>query len=250
MIATPAWIELIPLKTVDSTNTYASILAQSGQAPGGCVWALQQTAGRGRHGRSWESPPGNLYCSMIIPQTDLNALAQLSFVTSLAAAQTLNSFLSRPRCQTKWPNDVVVETRKIAGVLIETVPQRPCCILGIGINVLTRTAGQKPCTTLCDLTPDPIDVPYVLERFLAVFDHWYHRWQIHGFNTIRPLWLENAFLWNQQITMQVQTTHATLKGKFETIADDGTLGLRSLDGQRIDWIRLAEMVLPESTECY
>ena len=239
----PAWISLIPLETVGSTNSYAATLAREGSRIGSCVWALEQTAGRGRYNRSWVSPRGNLYCSLILPEIDPDALAQLSFVTSLAITLTLNALLqSDYRCQTKWPNDVVVDRRKIAGILIESVPQRPCCVLGVGVNVLTVPEGDKPWSALADLSSRKVVVSDVLDRFLAAFDLWYHRWRLHGFSVIRPLWLENAVLWKQTITLRLQTNQSLLRGRFETIADNGDLGLRSLKG--LEWIRLAEMVEP------
>ena len=239
----PAWISLIPLETVGSTNSYAATLAREKSPFGSCVWALQQTNGRGRYNRSWASPPGNLYCSLILPEINPDALAQLSFVTSLAITLALNPLLqSHLRCQTKWPNDVLVDKRKIAGILIESVPQRPCCVLGVGVNVLTIPELNKPWTALARLSSQKLTVSNVLERFLDAFDLWYHRWRLYGFSSIRPLWLKNTLLWKQTITLRLQTNHSLLRGKFETIADNGDLGLRSFKG--LQWIRLAEMILP------
>ncbi len=135
--------------SLGSTNDEARRLAQAGAAHGTVVAARQQTAGRGRVGRSWVSPPGNLYLSVLLRlDLPLARLAELSFVAALAVADMVDSFLPPDfRAALKWPNDVLVEGAKISGILIEQ--GETATIVGIGVNVGHCPTGTPyPVTSL------------------------------------------------------------------------------------------------------
>src|SRR5882724_13282357 len=106
--------------TVSSTNDVARDLAASGQPEGVCVIAREQTAGRGRQGRSWSSPPGEgLYISLILrPQVTASAAAMITLAAAVAVAETLTLDF-QAAADIKWPNDVLVKGRKICGILVE-----------------------------------------------------------------------------------------------------------------------------------
>ena len=132
------------LKETDSTNTAASALAQQGAEHGTVVAADRQTAGRGRLGRSWFSPPGaNLYCSVILRRTpgdrQWEDLGWLPLVSAVAAARAIRT-LTDLHPVLKWPNDVLIGQRKVGGLLCEggTSGQRAYVVVGVGINVNTR----------------------------------------------------------------------------------------------------------------
>ncbi len=120
------------LRAVDSTNTRARELAEQGAPHGALVTATEQTAGRGRQGRTWVGPPGSaLLMSLIVRDHD----ALLPLRAGLAVADVADA-----RARVKWPNDVLVDGRKVAGVLVEGRPQEGWAVLGIGVNVAVAVA--------------------------------------------------------------------------------------------------------------
>ena len=130
--------------TLTSTNDEARRLARAG-APGGTpdcivVWSDAQTAGRGRQGRVWSSPPGNMYLTALLrPDKRLADLPQMSFVTAIAVAETVACFAPNADITLKWPNDVLVGGAKIAGILLETeiaaTTSDTALLVGCGLNV-------------------------------------------------------------------------------------------------------------------
>jgi BirA family biotin operon repressor/biotin-[acetyl-CoA-carboxylase] ligase len=124
------------LRETDSTNERARELAGAGAPHGTLVTASAQTAGRGRQGRRWEAPPGTaLLCSLIVRRYD----ALLSLRAGLAVAETAGG-----AALVKWPNDVLLDRRKVAGVLVEGRPQDGWAVVGIGVNVAVEPAALGP----------------------------------------------------------------------------------------------------------
>jgi biotin-[acetyl-CoA-carboxylase] ligase BirA-like protein len=142
---------LLDLATVGSTNDVARNLAEAGEPAGLFVRAERQTAGRGRHGRSWQSPPGNLYASLLLRPTRPPAeVASLSLVAALALAEAIERVSNgRIAPRLKWPNDLQVKAAKLAGILLEmSADGRGGCawlIMGIGVNLgaLERSALSR-----------------------------------------------------------------------------------------------------------
>ena len=114
----PPGYALIALDEAGSTNDEAKGRAADGAPDGTVVWARMQQAGRGRRGRSWASPPGNLYFSVVLrPACKARSVAQLSFVAALAVHDLVDELLpGRARC--KWPNDILVDGGKVAGIVL------------------------------------------------------------------------------------------------------------------------------------
>ena len=124
------------LRVTDSTNARARALAAAGAPHGTLVTATEQTAGRGRQGRSWAGPPGGaLLLSVIVREFD----ALLPLRAGLAVAD-----VAHPHAQVKWPNDVLIKGRKIAGILVEGRPQEGWAVVGIGVNVAVDLADLPP----------------------------------------------------------------------------------------------------------
>jgi BirA family biotin operon repressor/biotin-[acetyl-CoA-carboxylase] ligase len=154
------------LRRTDSTNERARALATSGAPHGTLVTALEQSAGRGRQGRTWTAPPGRaLLCSLVLRNPPrLVPLAAGVAVASVAGADA----------QLKWPNDVLIERRKVAGILVEGRPQERWAVLGIGLNVAVRMSDlpdelRDRAGTL-GLEPDAVEG--VLERLLEALELW------------------------------------------------------------------------------
>jgi len=122
----------------DSTNTRARELAAAGAPHGTVVTAAEQSAGRGRQGRTWTAPPGKalLYSAVVRPLEDRHTLLPLAVPLAVCeAAEQLNPDLD---CKVKWPNDIHVKGRKLAGVLIEARPQDGWAVLGVGLNLFVE----------------------------------------------------------------------------------------------------------------
>jgi BirA family transcriptional regulator, biotin operon repressor / biotin---[acetyl-CoA-carboxylase] ligase len=129
-------------RTTDSTNERAKDLALAGAPHGTLVTAGEQTAGRGRQGRSWVAPPGAALLMSVILRDLGEAQAHLPLAAALAVCEACEK--SAPvHCTIKWPNDVWVEGRKLAGILVEGRPQEGWAVLGIGVN-LTTTEDAFP----------------------------------------------------------------------------------------------------------
>lgn len=122
-------------RSTDSTNTRARELAAAGAPHGTIVTASEQTAGRGRQGRTWTAPPDKalLYSAIVRPLNERHTMLPLAVPLAVCeAAEQLNPDLS---CKVKWPNDIHVEGRKLAGVLIEARPQDGWAVIGVGLNL-------------------------------------------------------------------------------------------------------------------
>jgi len=189
------------------------------------VQAYEQTAGRGRFGNQWSSPPGNLYMTVIFrPDMPVRACAQLSFVLALALADTIEHAEAR----LKWPNDVLVDGKKIAGILLEMESggkETPDYLLaGMGVNI---ASGPEGSAILCDYMP-AVTVEEARDRLLENIAHWYERWLFGHFDDIRSAWLSRAHGVGQEITARF--ADRSIDGIFEGLDKDGNLILRQANG--------------------
>ena len=233
----PAGYRLVPLDEVVSTNDVAKRLARGGAAETTVVWALAQTAGRGRRGRAWSSPRGNLYVSLVLrPQTAPDRAAQLGFAAALAVTDAIGELapeLDRLAC--KWPNDVLARGRKVAGILLEsemgTGHRLAFLILGVGINLASAPLETEfPATSIADegcLAPAPATA---LAAFLGHFAGWAERWRVEGFAPLREAWRARAAGLGRPIAVRLD--RGTLDGKFIDIDDHGALLLETAGATR------------------
>jgi BirA family biotin operon repressor/biotin-[acetyl-CoA-carboxylase] ligase len=231
----PPAYRLVALDSVDSTNEEAKRRARAGAEDGTLVWARAQTQGRGRGGRSWASPPGNLYMSLILqPDCAPSDAAQLSFVAALGVGAALGEVVPpMVEVRYKWPNDILLNRRKAAGILLETESvtrdRLDWLVLGVGINVATHPAETAfPATSLHHEGADEVTVEMLLEAFARHFLSWVNRWLDDGFGPVRLAWREEAHGIGEKI--QVRLPNAELAGMFEDIDADGALLLRRADG--------------------
>jgi BirA family biotin operon repressor/biotin-[acetyl-CoA-carboxylase] ligase len=149
------------LRETDSTNARARALAQSGAPHGLLVTASAQTAGRGRQGRVWSAPPGR---SLLLSVLLRDPPELLPLVAAVAVARTVG-----PKAQIKWPNDIHLDGRKVAGILAEGRPQERWAVVGIGLNVALDVADLPPelHETAATMGRDPSEVPAVRDILLA-----------------------------------------------------------------------------------
>lgn len=230
MTSWPAGYGLKQFDTIDSTNEEARRLAQAGER--GPLWiaAGEQTAGRGRRGRHWVSPRGNLSATLLIdPGKPAGECAQLSFAAALAASDAVSALAPGSSINVKWPNDVLAEGRKIAGILLESASSGGAApgwlVIGIGINLAAHPPDTEfPATSLPALgvtAPSPEDG---LLHLAAGFAKWYDIWRVEGFAPIRDAWLARAAGLGTRIRARLQ--NGELVGVFEGIDMSGALLLR------------------------
>lgn len=220
---------------IDSTNEEARRLAASGER--GPIWlrADSQTAGRGRRGRAWESPAGNLAATLLIgPGKPASECAQLSFVTAIAAADTASSFAPNTEIKVKWPNDVLANGRKLSGILLESASGGDGALtflaIGIGINLAHFPPDTEfPATSLAALGVSVPSASAALTQLAAHFAKWYEVWMMNGFSPIQDAWLARAAGLGSRI--RARLTHEETTGVFEGIDATGALILREAQGR-------------------
>jgi len=198
-------LRFISLDAVDSTNLEAKRLAEQGDF--GPLWirADRQSAGRGRRGREWTSDTGNLFCSGLYTfEGTTRQSAQMSFVTALALADTLEHYVAKDLISLKWPNDVLLAGRKTAGILLESgqTHHKKWMVIGIGINLTHHPENTEfPATHVLEHIP-PADLESAepvmtgAQAVLAIlaqrFDHWRHVLTTKGFEPIGEAWTVRA----------------------------------------------------------
>jgi BirA family biotin operon repressor/biotin-[acetyl-CoA-carboxylase] ligase len=219
--------------SVGSTNDEARALATAGAPHGTIVWARRQDAARGRRGRAWSSPEGNLACSAILrPQVPFSRAGELTFVVAVAVADAVAGFGLEPKL--KWPNDVQIAGDKLCGILLEAAvaPDRSVdwIVAGIGVNVAHHPQlADYAATSLHAAGARDATVEAVLERLAAALDRRLAEWRAGGFDATRAAWLQRAVGLGARITVRLETE--TLEGVFEQIDASGALVLRTDTGR-------------------
>jgi BirA family biotin operon repressor/biotin-[acetyl-CoA-carboxylase] ligase len=215
---------------IDSTNTYARRLAEQGAREGGVVIAESQTGGRGRLGKRWVSPPNvNLYFSVILrPKLAPARAPQITLMAAVALAETLQWFLPVPPV-IKWPNDILVSGKKLAGILTEVScgsEQVDFVILGIGVNVnypleLMPEEIRQLATSLSIVCQKKISREDFLRRLIHHLDRCYGEIEENGFGPLAPRWEAYFGLRGQRVRIELldEVTFGTAKG----IDQDGAL---------------------------
>lgn len=224
----PAGYRLVSHDSIGSTNDEAKRLARSGAEARTVIWALEQTAGRGRRGRTWASPRGNFYASLIMRPACLPEHApQLGFVAALAIGGALAE-LTSGLCTLsyKWPNDVLVNDRKIAGILLESemtaVGKLAFLVVGVGINLAAAPQGTEfPATSAAAERLGSVAPAAMLEGFLRNFQYWEDCWRNNGFARVGAAWRAAAASRGEQIRVRLE--NATLFGRFVDIDEQGIL---------------------------
>lgn len=224
------------LAETGSTNDDVRNAALRGEPEGLVVTADVQTAGRGRRGREWSSPSGNLYSSVLLrPAVPPAVGAQLSFIAALAVAEAVAELLpGAPLVNCKWPNDVLVNGAKIAGILLESQTgaggRLDWVVIGAGVNVASHPdLAAYPATSLAANGANAA-AQDVLARYLHRLDRWLMRWSSEGFAPVRDAWLARAWRLGANITFTAG--ERALEGIFETLDDAGALVLAGRDGRR------------------
>ncbi len=233
----PEGFRLHHFATLGSTNDEAKALARAGAPEGTLVWAGEQTAGRGRRGRTWLSPPGNLYLSLVLrPAGAPSRAAQLGFVAALGLGDALAA-LTGPamKLRYKWPNDLLADGRKLAGILLESEnaasDRVDFVVAGIGVNIVAAPEDvEYPATSLAAEGVAGVTPAVLLGGFVRHFETWAGRWREAGFAPVRAAWLKRASGLGERIRVRLE--RSTLCGRFLDLDDDGALVLEGEEGRR------------------
>jgi BirA family biotin operon repressor/biotin-[acetyl-CoA-carboxylase] ligase len=190
---------IILLRKVDSTNSFAKKLARYGAAEGTVVIAEEQTAGRGRHRRKWFSPKGGLYFSVVLrPKMKVSETVGIVVAAGLAIAKTLSENYGLT-VETKWPNDVLLDGKKVCGILTEvnSVGEKVnYAVVGIGINANSAVSKEFPeelkpiATSLKEKFKKRISLEDLLKQCLEKFEEVYGSYVKLGFQPILEEWMK------------------------------------------------------------
>lgn len=241
-------------------------IAADGAPEGTLIFATRQQQGRGRLGRRWESPEGGLYCSLLLrPQRSVTEIPQLSLVAGLGAAEAIReeSHLSP---SIRWPNDLLLDGLKVAGILVEASVQRTAdsvqnyAIIGVGINVSTHSRQlPESATSLCEALRssstlnatryplDPIALTGCLCRHIRA---WYDVWQADGFAPIRAALQPYFHMFGQLVRIandqrladSVQRIGKIIEGQAVDVDEAGRLVVR-LDSGLLRAFDMGEVTL-------
>lgn len=225
---------------LDSTNLKALELAKQGEAEGTIVIAARQTAGRGRMRRKWESPEGKgLWFSMILrPTIAAEYCAQITLLTAVAAVKALQ-VLTDKKFSIKWPNDIMLDGKKVCGILAEMALTADGSIeyavvgIGININMSSEDFGaqlEATATSLYLATGIEYEHEQVLKAFLDEFDLLYSHWHCCGFALIRQDWLDYSCTLGHKVTVRDNDTEI-YSGVAEDMDDYGSLLVRNAAGK-------------------
>jgi BirA family biotin operon repressor/biotin-[acetyl-CoA-carboxylase] ligase len=212
---------------IGSTNDALIERAVAGETHGIALLAHRQTKGRGRRGRTWIGPSGNLALSVLLrPSLPSAAIGQVVFVAGLALREALQSFVMDGRSLSlKWPNDVLLDGAKLAGVLVESEPgptDVAWIVIGFGANLAHAPALEDRRTA--SLGPTPPDAEAVALRVLSRLDEWLSVLAASGFEPVRSAWLDAAH------PVGTSLSAGGLTGVFAGLSEDGALRLRSANG--------------------
>lgn len=231
-MADPSFWRVQVLGTTPSTQDVVSGLADTGEAEGLAVQALQQTKGRGRHGNIWTAPMGNLYISKLLrPTCRADKAGQLAFVVAVALSDAMDEVIGDGHAKTlKWPNDILIDGKKVSGILLESKLDKhgriDYLVVGTGVNIFAPPEGA---IGLDSIKKERLAVNTFRDLFLDKLHARYTSWQDEGFGQIREDWLKQAHGLGQE--MRIRLPEITYHGVFNGIDDNGTL-IATVDGEK------------------
>ncbi len=222
-------ITILRFDTIDSTNSEAIRQAKLGADEGLCIIASQQTAGRGRHGRTWVSEKdAGLYFSIVLrPKIDMRFLPLITLMTGVAVNDTLAEFGLKP--DIKWVNDILIGEKKICGILAETVetPTGLAVIVGIGINLSSQNFPDEIAETATSLNAPAEDVETSLAKYLI----YWHAILCggNGHTKIIEEWQRRSSYFSGK-SVRVKLADATFEGVTDGLEENGALRVKTSDG--------------------
>jgi BirA family transcriptional regulator, biotin operon repressor / biotin---[acetyl-CoA-carboxylase] ligase len=233
----PSGYRLVRMETVDSTNAEARWRAKAGEPGPLWIWSARQSQGRGRGGREWVSQHGNLFATLLVGvNCPIRVAGQLALVAGIVAFDTIAKLIAyegRSELLLKWPNDVLLASEKVAGMLLEnvgsTVENRSTVVIGTGINLANHPEDlPQPAVSLAayGMTVTPADA---LEVLAATTHDWLTRWgEGNSFPSIRRAWLDRAGPAGRALRVKINGEER--EGVYAGLDADGALKLLTPDG--------------------
>jgi BirA family biotin operon repressor/biotin-[acetyl-CoA-carboxylase] ligase len=225
-------VVLTTIRTVaatGSTNADLITLASGGAEEGLWLRAEQQSGGRGRQGREWASPPGNLYASTLVRLRPSDPPpATLALVAAVALDEAMRAWLpDTAPLAIKWPNDLLIGGAKLSGILLER--SGDAVVIGIGVNLAHHPDLPDRAATSFAAHGATVDAGSFLDTLAETFARWLGKWRGEGLASIRARWIERAHPAGTALTARMPDGSA-IDGLFERLDADGALILRLADG--------------------
>lgn len=231
--------ERISLDIVDSTNEYAKRIVNQGACHGTLIIAREQTAGKGRRGRQWRSPPGkDIYMSLLLkPRIQPERASVLTLIAAMAVTEAIRECI-KINVLIKWPNDILYEDKKLCGILCEmeiALGKIAFAVVGMGINVNTKELPQalkNTATSLAICTGKTIDTEKLIDEIMAAFERYYDIYSEQGgFASLRPQYES----WSANIGRKVTILNGSesFTGKAQGINETGELIVENEMGETI-----------------
>ncbi|MED5226332.1 MAG: biotin--[acetyl-CoA-carboxylase] ligase [Pseudomonadota bacterium] len=232
----PGFINIIRKEITGSTNEDIALLAKQNAEAWTVVQALEQNSGRGRHGKTWDSQRGNLFMSLLLrPAVGSGRWGELSFLSAVAVATILSEYINSQKIEVKWPNDVLINGKKIAGILLEVLnfgAKAPAVVMGIGINISKKPKEfEYPVTCIQDYKNEITSSDEVLTSLLHSIVHWFRIWENDGFDLIRTEWMKRAYKLDGTVEVEGKNG-SSAKFKFKGIDAEGAMLLDDENGTR------------------
>lgn len=229
--------KIIYLPVTDSTNTQAKKMGEEGAEHGTVVVTQCQTAGRGRRGRSWESPEGNVYFTFLLrPEVEISRASMITLVAALAVAKAVDDVTGLDS-KIKWPNDVVANGKKLCGILTESSSDLEYinyAVVGIGINVNQTAFPEEIAETASSLlleTGHTVDRGQLLGVFLNRFEQYYETFiQTEDMSGLRDVYNEKLVNCGREVKIIEKDRERVLKALG--IDNDGGLVVENSEGER------------------
>ncbi|MDJ1257230.1 MAG: biotin--[acetyl-CoA-carboxylase] ligase [Candidatus Midichloria sp.] len=232
---------IIEYDELDSTQTEAKNLLYRGQAyPNTVVFTSSQTKGRAKNSRTWSSTQGDLACTIILkPSTDVTLHPQVTYIAAIAVSNAIKKFFPAVSLLHKWVNDVLLENRKVSGILLEKY-QDGLILVGIGINILPKKLiPDLNAIGITDISPFTVIPKALLQVVLEEFFELFGYWEQFGFQRIKIQWLARAANLNKKIVIKIEDQEKS--GIFLGIDDKGNLQL--LRNQKIELLCAGDVFL-------
>ncbi|MDD9334790.1 MAG: biotin--[acetyl-CoA-carboxylase] ligase [Rickettsiaceae bacterium] len=227
--------KLLVFDEIDSTSSEAIRMAKTCPDGNYVILAKNQTKSRGRNSKIWHSSLGNLHVSILLNhKINLSYIPLLSFVMAIVVYKTINSLTasSENSIKLKWPNDVLINDKKVSGILLESISinDNNYLIIGVGINVKGSSLNiDQLATNLSDENIEVKDLEYLLELLMINFEKYFSRWKQEGFSKIRQYWLKRAYKLGKTVT--VNDGNTKISGIFKDIDENGSIRIQLASGQ-------------------
>jgi BirA family biotin operon repressor/biotin-[acetyl-CoA-carboxylase] ligase len=231
---------LLIFDEIDSTNDEAKRLALAGVKGDFVIWANTQTKGRGKDSRPWVSAHGNLHLSILLtPKANMAYNADLSLMVAVAVGEVLTNILPvKTKISYKWPNDILVEDKKISGILLESVIIGGQCrglIIGVGINIsaapLLPENDRYQATCIAEYITSKIDSSIVINDFMKSFEFFLDAYKNYGISPIKEIWLQKCNDIGKKITIKIGEKEVS--GIFSDMTKNGEIKLTLSSGEEL-----------------